>query len=398
MVSSITLGLLLSSAIGALAAPSVKARGHTFTIPALHNDKHIRNGTAALLKAYAKYGIKPSSPDSILNSILAKRQDGSVGADPAPTDVEYNSPVDIGGQTLMLDFDTGSADLWLFSTLLPKGDRGKHRIYDSKKSSTYKELKGYTWSIGYADGSGASGLVGTDTVKVGDTVVTGQAVELAKEVASSFSNSTLDGLLGLSFSNINTVSPKKQKTFIENAVGSLKSPLFAAYLPLQRDGEYDFGELNNKLFTGEVKFTKVDNSQGFWQYPSENYKVGDKSYSLSGQTGITDTGTTLILMGEEQVENYYAAVKGAVFDSTNFGYVFPCDSELPALSFDIGTAGQATVPGKFLNFTSISGTSNCYGGVQNSGGDMNVYGDVFLNANYGVFNTDGPKFGFAPAV
>jgi aspergillopepsin I len=64
-----------------------------------------------MLKAYAKYGLKPLNADSILASVLGKRQDGSVTATPAAQDVEYTCPVSIGGQTLNLDFDTGSADL-----------------------------------------------------------------------------------------------------------------------------------------------------------------------------------------------------------------------------------------------------------------------------------------------
>jgi aspergillopepsin I len=111
MVACINIILLLSSAIGAFAAPAIKARGQTFSVPAVHNENSTRNGTAALLKVYAKYGLKPTSADNILSSVLEKRQDGSAPATPDPHNVEYLCPVSIGGQTLNLDFDTGSADL-----------------------------------------------------------------------------------------------------------------------------------------------------------------------------------------------------------------------------------------------------------------------------------------------
>lgn len=108
MVASISIALLLSSAVGSvLAAPALAGRGKSFSIPAVRNENFVRNGTAAMLKAYAKYGLKSLYPDSI----LGKRQDGSVTATPAAQDVEYTCPISIGGQTLNLDFDTGSADL-----------------------------------------------------------------------------------------------------------------------------------------------------------------------------------------------------------------------------------------------------------------------------------------------
>ena len=101
--------LLTTTAAGVYAAPVTShTRGaSSFTVPAIHNDNYHRNGTEAMMKAYAKYGLKPLHPASVLN----KRQDGSVVATPAAQDVQYLCPVSIGGQTLNLDFDTGSADL-----------------------------------------------------------------------------------------------------------------------------------------------------------------------------------------------------------------------------------------------------------------------------------------------
>jgi hypothetical protein len=106
MVAIASAALLLSSTIGAVATPILDTRS-TFTIPAIRNKNYVRNGTAALLKAYAKYNLKPTQPDSV----LGRRQDGSVAATPAAQDVEYLCPVSIGGEILNLNFDTGSSDL-----------------------------------------------------------------------------------------------------------------------------------------------------------------------------------------------------------------------------------------------------------------------------------------------
>ena len=111
MLSSITTVLALG-AIVAKAAPTADVIGSSkFSVPAVHNPNFVRNGTAALLKAYAKHNLKPTMPmpESFL-SALQKRQDGSAPAVPSDG-VEYLVPVSVGGESLNLDFDTGSADL-----------------------------------------------------------------------------------------------------------------------------------------------------------------------------------------------------------------------------------------------------------------------------------------------
>ena len=249
----------------------------------------------------------------------------------------------------------------------------------------------------YQDQSGASGVVGTDTVTVGGTTVQQQAVELANKVSSSFVSGSGDGLLGLAFSSINTVSPNAQSTFFDNAQSSLNSPLFAAYLPYNANGAYDFGYTDSSKYTGTIKYTSVDSSNGFWEYPSTSYKVGSTVYSQSGYTGISDTGTTLVLMGDSAVSNYYAQVSGSSYSNTDGGYIFPCSATLPSLSFKIGPTNYATIPSSLMSFTSASESGQCYGSLQSVGsGSQNIYGDVFFNANYGVFSASGPTFGFAP--
>lgn len=286
---------------------------------------------------------------------------------------------------------------WVFSTSLSAASKKGHDVYDPSKSSTYKSLSGYKWSISYADGSGASGTVGTDTVKIGGTSVTGQAVELATKVSSTFVQDENDGLVGLAFDNINTVTPKSQLTYFTNVKKSLKSPLFAAYLPKEADGAYDFGYTDSTHYSGTIKYASVDSSNGFWEFSSPSYQVGSQTYSQSGSTAIADTGTTLIYLGDDAVDTYYNSVNGASYDSSQGGYTFPCSSTLPSLSVSIGSS-FASISGSILNFGAVDQSGEtCFGGLQ-SGGDssQNIYGDVFLNANYGVFDSNGPRFGFAP--
>lgn len=67
--------------------------------------KPYQAGPVVLNKAYSKFNKE--APEEVKKAAAG----GSVTATPEQYDAEYLCPVTIGGQTLNLDFDTGSADL-----------------------------------------------------------------------------------------------------------------------------------------------------------------------------------------------------------------------------------------------------------------------------------------------
>ena len=71
---------------------------------------------------------------------------------------------------------------------------------------------------------------------------TSQAVEAATSISSEFvSDTDNDGLVGLAFSTLNTVTPNQKTTFFDTVKSSLASKLFAADLKYKAAGSYDFG-------------------------------------------------------------------------------------------------------------------------------------------------------------
>jgi hypothetical protein len=272
-------------------------------------------------------------------------------------------------------------------------------------------MSGAKWLIEYGDGSGASGHVVKDTVSIGGLSVETQAVQIADKVHDSFAQQkNVDGLLGLGFNSINTVTPKKQKTFFDNAKTQHSAGLFTADLQHNAPGTYSFGFINKTAYIGDIVYTPVDTSNGMWTFTSTGFAVGKDKINKTSVTAIADTGTSLIWLPEQVNKAYYAQVEGAKMDETAGGYAFPCDTKLPDFTFYIGDTG-ITVPGSYMNFAPLegpkptepgkvkrtkSGPSSCFGGLQSSGNsDLNILGDIALKAAFVVFDAEKTRIGFA---
>ncbi|CAO3676263.1 unnamed protein product [Umbelopsis ramanniana] len=309
------------------------------------------------------------------------------------TDVEYYANVSVGTpkQNFKLDFDTGSSDMWFCSTLGDSTESGKNK-YDPTKSSTYKK-DGRAWKISYGDGSTSSGVLGTDTVYLGDLAIKNQTIEMAKTISDSFSSGPIDGLLGLAFDTITTV--KGVKTPTDNLVSQnlISQPIFGVFLGKEKNGgggEYIFGGYDETKVGGTLTTVPVDSSQGFWGITVDDLAAG--STSTGSFSGILDTGTTLLLLPQQQADQI-----AQQFNATNNGdgtYTLPDDtSNLTDLTFTIGGA-TFTVPSSDLVFEQYQGKNIAAFG--SAGMDFAILGDVFLKNNYCVFNTADPSVQIAP--
>lgn len=383
---------LLTASLAAAGSVPATSQG-SFELKQVQNpDFQGNNGPLALARAYVKFGkaVPEHVQAAVERTRLAKRTHGSAPAEPEEGDLEYVVPVAIGSpaQTLNLDFDTGSSDLWVFSSETPSSQRSGHHIYSPAKSSTSKKLSGATWSISYGDGSSSRGDVYTDSVKVGPLTVQSQAVESATKVSSSFVSGKNDGILGLAFSKLNTVRPQQQKTWFDNIKSTLDAPLFVADLKHNAPGSYTFGSIPSGA--SDIGYTPVDNSNGFWGFSTKT-SLGQVS------DAIADTGTTLLLVDDSIVRSYYRQVRSAKNDYQEGGYVFNCSEDLPDFSFEVG-GKTITIPGSLINYANVD-SRTCFGGIQSSSGiGFSIFGDIALKAAYVVFDDGNNRLGWAQKV
>ncbi|KAF8959107.1 hypothetical protein BGZ46_001823 [Entomortierella lignicola] len=369
--------------------PHPSSAGHE--IPLTRNPNYKHNTKAQIAKLNKRYpGLK----------ILA----GSTGNVPlvdVPTDLEYYGSVNVGtpAQVFKLDFDTGSSDIWFPSSTCTTSACKAHNRFNSASSSTYQK-DGRSWSISYGDGSSASGILGSDIVSVGGISVR-QTIGLATKESSQFGSSPEDGLFGLGFNTIESVSGVK--TFLDNAIaaGVLAQPVVSAFLPSVRrnggvGGSYLFGGIDSTKYSGSLTYVPVT-TKGYWQILVQDASFNGVSLKQTSQ-GIVDTGTTLIIVGDAAAKAIHAKIPGSVNDPNN-GWLVPCSvtSSTANVGFKLGGT-TFNVPVADLAYEDLGdGSGNCFSGVQGGQDGLWILGDVFIKNNYCVFSqTSSPSIGIAP--
>ncbi|KAG8683574.1 Type I transmembrane sorting receptor [Ceratobasidium sp. 394] len=252
----------------------------------------------------------------------------------------------------VIDFDTGSSDLWVPSKNCDTC--GTHNRYDNTGSPTSKPQDG-TFSITYGDGSAASGPIYKDTVGVAGIVVGDQTFSAVTKESGLLVDDPSDGIMGLGFQSISQTS---SENFVQNAFkqGKISEPVFSFALAKTGSELYIGGE-NMGKYSGAFTCAPVT-KQDYWRFDGA---VEPSPATLPTQkydsSMIGDTGTTILVGGDPDVERFYVGVKGArpctsINDcgvASGF-WTVPCkdvpdvmftvngrDFKIPAATFNLGT-------------------------------------------------------------
>ncbi|KAL2130607.1 hypothetical protein VTI74DRAFT_6191 [Chaetomium olivicolor] len=395
-------------------------------IQAIPNRNYKRHGTKSYVYALNRYRFKPTKPGPYFQKYTEsadkgkspeylglykrvsanEREPGRVTAEDQQNDAEYLCEITIGTepQKVMLDFDTGSADLWV-----------TQKAFRHEKSKTFKFVEDQSWKIQYGDGSSASGFVGTDVISVGGLKIENQAIEVAKQMSAQFSKGTMDGLLGLAFSKINTIQshgkPDPQPTPVDNMISQNDIPkdaeLFTSAMYSTRDGGeqsfYTFGWIDQDLVKEsgeEIAWTNIDSSEGFWMFSSSHAVVNGKMIRTRRNKAIADTGTTLALVSDEVCEALYTQIRGADYNAEYQGWTIPKTVKLEDLpEFKIAVGDKDFVVQKEDLLFAPADDNYWYGGVQSRGENpFDILGDTFLKSIYAIWDQGRKRFGAVPKI
>ncbi|KAI0917457.1 hypothetical protein AcW1_007348 [Taiwanofungus camphoratus] len=329
---------------------------------------------------------------------------GSMGVDVTDASVTYTASVGVGSPATQytLLIDTGSSNTWV----------GADKKY--VQTSTSQDT-GDSVNVSYGSGS-FSGTEYTDTVTlVQGLVIQNQSIGVAS-TAQGFSG--VDGILGIgpvdltqgTVSNTTTIPTVTdnlfaQGTISEDSVGISFEPSTTANA---MNGELTFGGTDSTRYTGEITFTPITSTSPASMYWGINQDVtySQDTSLLSGNAGIVDTGTTLLLIASDAFQAYQQAT-GATMDHTT-GLLTITEEQynnLQSLYFTIGgttfefTANAQIWP-RSLN-SAIGGTNDQIYLVtsdlgSNSGQGLDfINGFVFLQRFYSVFDTGSAQVGLA---
>ncbi|CAO3634843.1 unnamed protein product [Cunninghamella echinulata] len=331
-----------------------------------------------------------------------------------------------------LVLDTGSAILWVPSvecdqTTCPSTTKNV-QYFDPSRSKTYQLKNNNRFALTYGSGE-ASGQVGQDTITIGNTIeIKNQTFGVASQVTKGLLDDGINGILGLAPSLASKKFNTRReiwKTPIDQLIsnGMIHRNLFSVYFDItdkeeeleSTNGKLTIGDLpDNTTYTGNIQWTnRVINDfyKVYWGMQLKSVRINNKIIGQS-LTGITDTGSTMIIFNTQYEKQLMDAFKIATKDKNTDVYYVKCHqvSELPDLLFYLNnnnniplrlTPQQYTAPPWQSSYWKLNNqecplyiTTETFGGNQM---DF-ILGQKFLEYHVSVYDSDHDRIGFAPSV
>ncbi|KAH8266767.1 hypothetical protein KR026_010501 [Drosophila bipectinata] len=304
--------------------------------------------------------------------------------------LQYYGNISIGtpGQVFSVQFDTGSANLWVPSAQCSSPACVQHKLYYSNMSSTFQS-NGSVFDITYVEGT-VAGFMSQDLVSVaGLRGVLQTFGEVTTETGANFLNSSFDGILGMAFPPlaVNLVTPFFQNLYHHKLV---QQPVFSFLLrnngtTASYGGELILGGSDPALYRGQLTYVTVSNPE-YWQFVTDSIQMGNTVISR-GSAAIADTGTSLLLAPLAQ----YTQIAG-IFKVNSQGY-FRCRkiSSWPTLNFRISGVSFKVPPQNYI----LQEGAYCTLAIVSSNQEFWILGDVFLGLYYTIFDVGNQRLGFA---
>ncbi|CAK7227296.1 hypothetical protein SBRCBS47491_006523 [Sporothrix bragantina] len=333
-------------------------------------------------------------------------------------------------QTLTLQLDTGSSDIWVPSSSASVCESSRNSdgcsLVNSADSSTFVVTGKDEFSIAYVDGSHSDGSYFTDVFSIGSSTVTNMTMGLGESTDINF------GLVGVGYKTDEAiVSTEEDLSAAYNNLplvmvqeGVIKTNAYSLWLnDLDAStGNLLFGGVDTAKYTGDMIKVDVYTDPDTGTFSSFIVALTSvEAVSSSGSDTLTstsfpvavvlDSGTTLSYVPQDLAEQIWKET-GAVYNAEAAVAVIPCSRAssggyftfgfggpngasikvaMDELVLDLYSSGTAT-----FSSGQYKGEAACEFGIQNSSSSGPfLLGDTFLRSAYVVYDLVNNEIGLA---
>jgi len=316
--------------------------------------------------------------------------------------------------------DTGANNFVVQSSLLPKNLQSNIPIYDPKKSSTARQLPGYTYSEGFNDYQD-NGVVYNDVVTFGGVKFQNISVCTMTNATRASGDNSRAGNFGLDLTQVQSTNPAGTvKSFmyaIRSVLDGKQHPpdlsILSSATPADHSiagilsitfnntvgaesGTFDFGYVDTAKYTGSVSFA-TSNDAGFFMVPAVGQYIKGVLKPANWNI-IVDSGTLDSRVPISVATAYHAQVNGSQYNADWDLWIYPCSATLPDFKVKLANGITITWPGKYLksSWQWFDNGVTCVSWLrQGPEGSNLIVGETFLMGNFVVFDYDKKRVGFA---
>jgi len=155
---------------------------------------------------------------------------------------------------------------------------------------------------------------------------------LAQSVSDEFLSYPMDGILGLGRPDTLSSDPTgvKAPSLLDALVSQkiISTKLFGLALSRAADGgsnngEINFGNPDTSRYDGDLNYVlAVTGTNGFWEIPMADAGVDGKKFGLTGRTAIIDSGTSFILMPQNDAATLHQGIPNSSQNGESSNIVF----------------------------------------------------------------------------
>lgn len=317
-----------------------------------------------------EHTIQRRNVQNALQRDRLRRRSGTISAALANEETLYFANVSIGtpAQTLALQIDTGSSDLWVnvatSEECESKGDPcSVAGTYAANSSSSYEYVNSL-FNITYVDSSGAAGDYATDTVVIGGSTIS------AQQFGIGYSSSSENGVMGVGYADNEACDAVPGCTQYSNVPqrmvqsGLINSNAYSLWLnDLDAStGSILFGGVNSDKYTGTLETLPIIKEDGVYA----EFIIALTGVGLDGKTGsiasginspaLLDSGTSLMYLPDDIAQDIFDAV-GAEYDESEGAAFVDCSLAENSTTIDF-TFSSPTISVAMSELVIVAGEEN----------------------------------------